>query len=168
MKFKLFNFLLFQTGWLICVLGAAHGRTTLALAIVSLLIMIHLTVTPDRIKDIRLFAYALIIGFVFDGLIQFNGLILYNDAGWSFPLTPLWILMLWILFAMTLNHSLSWLKGRIFVSSLFGALGGPLAYMAAEKLGAITIVATPQSIITLLVGWAIITPALVFLSKNND
>ena len=167
MKFKLFNFLLFQAGWLICVLGAAHGRTTLALAIVSLLIMIHLTVTPDRIKDIRLFAYALIIGFVFDGLIQFNGLILYNDTGWSFPLTPLWILMLWILFAMTLNHSLSWLKGRIFVSSLFGALGGPLAYMAAEKLGAITI-ATPQSIITLLVGWAIITPALVFLSKNND
>jgi len=167
MKFKLFNFLLFQAGWLICVLGAAHGRTTLALATVSLLIMIHLTVTPDRISDVRLFAYALIFGFVFDGLIQFNGLILYNDAGWSFPLTPLWILMLWILFAMTLNHSLSWLKGRIFVSSLFGALGGPLAYMAAEKLGAITI-ATPQSIITLLVGWAIITPALVFLSKNND
>jgi hypothetical protein len=167
MKFKLFNFLLFQAGWLICVLGAAHGRTTLALATVSLLIMIHLTVTPHRINDVRLFAYALIFGFVFDGLIQFNGLILYNDTGLSFPLTPLWILMLWILFAMTLNHSLSWLKGRIFVSSLFGALGGPLAYMAAEKLGAITI-ATPQSIITLLVGWAIITPALVFLSKNND
>ena len=167
MKFKLLNFLLFQVGWFICVLGAANDSTFLALALVTTLIIIHITITPHKIDDIKLFAYALIIGFVYDGFIQFYGLILYNSAGWQFPLPPLWILMLWVLFSMTLNHSLSWLKGRIIISSVFGFVGGPLAYIAAEKLGAITITSS-QTIFILALGWAIITPTLIFLSGKYD
>ena len=68
---------------------------------------------------------------------------------------------------MTLNHSLSWLKGRIIISSVFGFVGGPLAYIAAEKLGAITITSS-QTIFILALGWAIITPTLIFLSGKYD
>ena len=114
-----------------------------------------------------MFIYAAIAGFFFDGLIQYNNLILYNNPGWPYPLTPLWIIILWVMFAMTLNHSLSWLKGRVLLATLFGAIGGPLAYIAGEKLGAITISGS-QTLFVLSIGWAFITPLLVYLSEKND
>ena len=167
MKSKLINFLLFQLGWFTAILGAAYGRTSEAIIISIIIILIHLRIIKKYINDIRLFFYAAIIGFFFDGLIQYNGLILYNNPGWPYPLTPLWIIILWIMFAMTLNHSLSWLKGRGLVAALFGSIGGPLAYVAGEKLGAITITET-QSLLILSLGWAVFTPLLVYLSQKND
>ena len=73
--------------------------------------------------------------------------------------------MLWMFFAMTLNHSLAWLRQKIYISILFGALGGPLAYIAGEKLGAITILSS-NSIIILSIGWAFITPVLLIIANR--
>ena len=167
MKSKLINFLLFQVGWFTAILGAAYGKTTEALIVSTIIILIHLKIIPNRKDDIKLFTYAAIAGFFFDGLIQYNNLILYNNPGWPYPLTPLWIIILWVMFAMTLNHSLSWLKGRVLLATLFGAIGGPLAYIAGEKLGAITISGS-QTLFVLSIGWAFITPLLVYLSEKND
>jgi hypothetical protein len=52
------------------------------------------------------------------------------------------MLSLWLAFATTLNHSLRWLTCRPVAAALAGALGGPLAYLAGAKLGALTL-ATP-------------------------
>jgi hypothetical protein len=57
-------------------------------------------------------------------------------------------------------------KNRIILSVLFGAVGGPLAYLAGESLGAIT-VTNPQTIIILAAGWAIITPMLIRQSEKT-
>ena len=73
--------------------------------------------------------------------------------------------MLWMIFAITINHSLVWLKNRKTLTIFFGAIGGPLAYLAGEKLGAITIV-DPLSIVLLSLGWATITPLLIWISKK--
>jgi len=67
---------------------------------------------------------------------------------------------MWVIFAMTLNHSLKWMQGRLVLSVIFGLFGGPLAYIAGEKLGAIS-VASPIALYLLAAGWAIITPFLV-------
>ena len=73
--------------------------------------------------------------------------------------------MLWMIFAMTLNHSLAWLSQKIYISIFFGAIGGPLAYVAGEKLGAITLLSN-NSIITLSIGWALITPILIIIANK--
>jgi len=73
--------------------------------------------------------------------------------------------MLWMIFAMTLNHSLAWLSQKYYLSILFGAIGGPLAYIAGEKLGAITLLSS-NSIIMLCVGWALITPVLLIIANK--
>ena len=88
MKSKLINFLLFQIGWFTLILGAAFGKTTEALIVSTIIILIHLKIIPNRKDDIILFIYAAIAGFFFDGLIQYNNLILYNNPGWPYPLTP--------------------------------------------------------------------------------
>ncbi|MEK9778156.1 MAG: DUF2878 domain-containing protein, partial [Methylophilaceae bacterium] len=90
----------------------------------------------------------------------------YFNPGWPFPLTPLWIVVMWLLFAMTLNHSLSWLKRRYVLSFVFGALGGPLAYVAGEKLGAVEIT-SDLSLVILAISWAMITPLLMKYSDRT-
>jgi hypothetical protein len=39
--------------------------------------------------------------------------------------------------AATLRHSLGWLRGRWLVGAVLGAVGGPLAYLGGESLGAL-------------------------------
>ena len=52
------------------------------------------------------------------------------------------------------------MQGRLVLGVIFGLIGGPLAYIAGEKLGAISIV-SPIALYVLAAGWAIITPFLV-------
>ena len=54
-------------------------------------------------------------------------------------LAPAWILALWALFAIALREPLRWLHGRWPLAALLGALGGPLSYAGAERLGACTL-----------------------------
>ena len=51
---------------------------------------------------------------------------------------------------------------------LFGAIGGPLAYIGAARLGAVSLDALPLSYVALSVGWAIITPLLLKLTERLD
>jgi hypothetical protein len=53
------------------------------------------------------------------------------------------------------------------VAIIFGAVGGPLAYLGAAKLGAVTLAGT-SSYIALSIGWAIITPLLLNISTRFD
>ena len=92
-------------------------------------------------------------------------LVLYTNHGWSYSVTPLWIIVLWMGFAITLNSSLSWLKKKIKLSIVFGAIGGPLAYLAGEKLEAVTLMA-PVTLIVIAIGWSIITPLLIYISHK--
>lgn len=115
--------------------------------------------------DLKLIIIAGLIGLLFDGVLLNFDLIIYNDPGLPYPYTPIWIVMLWMIFAMTLNHSLAWLSQKYYLAILFGAIGGPLAYIAGEKLGAITLLST-NSIITLSIGWALITPILLVIANE--
>jgi Na+/glutamate symporter len=43
-------------------------------------------------------------------------------------LAPVWIMALWLGFALTLNHSLRSIYAKALPTFLFGLLGGPVAY----------------------------------------
>jgi hypothetical protein len=60
------------------------------------------------------------------------------------------------------------MQGKWLVAILFGAIGGPLAYMGAARLGAVTLNIYPQSYLALSIGWAILTPVLLMLAKRYD
>ena len=80
--------------------------------------------------------------------------------GWA----PFWMVSLWMAFATTLNHSLRWLTSRPWVATLSGAIGGPLAYLAGAKLGAMTL-ASPVSAMLLIAGlWAVAMGILSLLT----
>ena len=162
------NFVLFQIGWFACVLGAAKQLPWLGVIVVAVIVAWHLLQAKQAKPEIILLVLALVIGGMFDQLMLMNGLISYQAHGWSISLLPAWILALWAVFVTILNVSLRWMRGKWLVAILFGAIGGPLAYIGAEKLGAVTLNTVPMSYVALSVGWGILTPLLLKVSEKFD
>ena len=172
------NFVLFQIGWFACVLGAGKQLPWLGVIVVAVIVAWHLLQAKQAKPEIILLVLALLIGGMFDQLMLSSHLISYQAHGWnigqdSTSIVPAWILALWAVFATVLNVSLRWMKniksrGKWLVAILFGAVGGPLAYMGAQKLGAATLNSVPMSYIALSVGWGILTPLLLKISEKFD
>jgi hypothetical protein len=80
------------------------------------------------------------------------------------PFSPLWMVMLWVNLAMTLNDSMAWLRGRFVLAVIFGAIGGPLAYYSGAKLGAADVPAMAD-LVVIGIAWAIAFPALSWINE---
>jgi uncharacterized membrane protein YhaH (DUF805 family) len=87
--------------------------------------------------------------------------------GWALaPLSPFWLWMLWVLFALTLNTSLAFLKqAPLILSALAGLVFGPLTYIAGAQLGAASFDKTWPHVIMLGVTWMFALPALVRMAQ---
>jgi hypothetical protein len=129
------NYLLFQGGWVICVLGSAKGYPIMAAAFGLVPLILHLLLVADRRREGLLLAVALLMGIVVDGVHIHSGTLVF--AGSLHPaLPPPWILVLWLQFAMSLRYSLHWLRRNRPVGLLLGGIAGALAYWAGVRLGA--------------------------------
>ncbi|MBC7756569.1 MAG: DUF2878 domain-containing protein [Bdellovibrio sp.] len=162
------NFVLFQIGWFVCVLGAAKQMPWVGVIFMLCFLAWHLSQALRAKHELILVIITVIIGGIYDFMMTSNHLLTYQSPGWGAALPAAWILALWAEFAMILNVSLRWMKKRYVIALLFGAIGGPLAYIGAARLGAVSIDALPLSYVALSVGWAIVTPLLLFLSEKLD
>jgi len=172
------NFILYQIGWFACVIGAANQMPWLGVAVVFVVVIWHLIQADQPKRELALLLIVMVIGGTFDQILLNHQLISYESHGWmnsaqmNHPemnlIVPVWILALWAEFVTILNVSLRWMRDRWLIAVLFGAIGGPLAYMGAAKLGAVTLNMMPASYIALSVGWAILTPLILRLSAKFD
>jgi len=164
----LVNFVLFQLGWFACVLGAAHGMPWAGVAVALVIVAWHLARAPRPRPELTLLVIAAAIGFAWDSALVALGWIEYPN-GALFPGTaPVWIVAMWVVFATTLNVSLGWLKRSLPLALLFGAVGGPLAYVAGGKLGGLSFLQQTPALIALALGWALITPLLLRIADRCD
>lgn len=161
------NFILFQLAWFACILGAAKATPWLGVAVTAVILTWHFHKARQAKLEALLMLTTLTIGAIFDQTMLSSHLINYAHHGWSVSIVPVWILALWLGFATALNVSLRWMRSRQFTAVIFGAVGGPLAYLSAEKLGALTLQST-NTYIALSIGWAIITPLLLAISTKFD
>lgn len=164
----IFNLAASEAGWLACVSGAANGMPWIGPLVVLGLVAIHLRLSRRPGPEFRLIVSAVLIGLVADSLLVFSGLVSYSAGIWVEGLAPYWILAMWALFATTMNVSMKWLRGRQTLAALLGAIGGPLAYLAGEKLGAISLNQPVLALVALAVIWAIAMPLLVRLATRMD
>jgi hypothetical protein len=133
---KLWNFLFFQAGWFACVLGAAHQQVFWAVTGSLAYIAFHIWRAHSPKQEFSLLFKVLLYGIATDTLIMYLGLIDFRDA-WPSPLlSPIWMWALWLLVASTLNGSMSWLRGKLVLGSVLGAICGPLSYEAGVRMGA--------------------------------
>jgi len=168
MRWFLFNLVGFQAVWWACVLGAGSGTVWAGPVAAMIYAALHFSLTPNRQRDLRLLAMALVFGLLLDGALGASGLLSYAGAGDYPALAPGWILALWAAFALTLTHSMAWFINRPWAAAGFGLIGGPVAYAGASA--AAGAVAFPQgSVLALLavgLGWALALPLLYALDRR--
>lgn len=120
------NLLIFQIGWVICVVGGSLWAVFFTVPALAF----HSRFYPEGSKDALGIALMLIIRLCHDNLLAASGILVFNDSVFS----PLWLWCLWLLLGMTLKHSLAWVYSRPWVAAIGGAVSGPLAYVAGVAL----------------------------------
>jgi hypothetical protein len=164
---KTINVVLFQAAWFAAVLGAAGGLPWLGPLVIIPTLAVHLAMQDDRRGEVKLLLAAGVLGFIFDTAFVAGGVFTPLRHLLPRPFSPPWMVCLWLNFAATLNVSMAWLRGRYLLATLFGAIGGPLAYYSGAKLGATEALPSSTGMLLLAIGWGIMTPLLVWLARKT-
>jgi hypothetical protein len=158
------NFIAFQIGWFAAVLGAGHGMPWLGVAIVPMVLLLNLVLSADWRQELIVALAAAVMGFAVDTGLVAAGVFAPVPFLVPRPFSPLWMVMLWVNQATTLNSCMGWLRGRYLAGALFGAVGGPLAYLSGAKLGAASLPST-NGLVALGITWAVAFPALLAVAE---
>jgi hypothetical protein len=158
------NFIGFQVGWFACVLGAANDMELLGITIALAVVVLHLYLQVDRRKELWLILAAVLIGLLWESWVLGLNILRYPSHPDIFFWAPHWLIVMWALFATTINLSMGWLKGRWILAMLMGAVFGPLAFVGGEKLNAVVFLDQTLCIIVLSVGWGLLLPLLLWLA----
>ena len=156
---NLINAGLFQLGWFACVLGG----NSLWLLLAGGALLAHLLWISRSLAQVRLIAVVCVLGSTVDSLLLNAGVFAFKQPG---VLIPFWLVLLWALLAITLNHCLAWTAKPLWRAFLLGAIGGPLSYYAGQRLGAVQF---PMGLWPTLLGlsllWAGLFPLLSTCSR---
>lgn len=156
------NYALYQLGWFACVLGGASQRPWTGFVIAMILVGVHLALSAERSLEVRLVVLAAAVGTVVEMIQIAAGTYRFTSGTIVDALPPPWLLAMWAQFATTFRYSLRIVIARPIRAALFGAAGGPFAFLAGERLGAVTLLPPAiHGLLRLSVSWGI---ALVVFS----
>ena len=163
------NLLGYQAAWFAVAWSAGQGRAWIGMLVCALFIAWQWLASSTRSADVRALLVALACGLVIDGVAAISGLLAYASPQPSLG-APVWIVLLWAAFAMTLNHSMAWFAARPWVAAAFAAIGGPLAYLGAERgfdAVAFPVPAWP-TLAYLGIAWAFALPLLLRIGNTRS
>lgn len=81
MNAMLLNLSLFKAGWLAAVFAAAASLPILGTAVIGIAVAVHLRQSDKRRDEILLLALAAAIGFVWESLLVYAGIVEYGSNG---------------------------------------------------------------------------------------
>lgn len=165
---QLANVMVSQLAWFAAVLGVAHGRPLAGTLCVLAAIGWHLAVVARPGREARLVLLACLVGGVAETWVVAQGHVAYPSGQPFAQWPPYWMLALWGLFAIALNVTLRWLRGRPWLAAALGAVAGPMAFSAGVRLGGAQFLDPTAALITLALLWALAMPLLMWLSVRFD
>lgn len=126
------NAVMFQCCWFAAILGSTYSALiTLILALAIYFYSLHLI--GARIPYMALMVTGLsVVGYMGDTLIaRQTGLVYSNSLG---LFAPIWLLVLWIAFAATLELSMKWIFIKFWLTAVVGLFLVPVSYFAGIHL----------------------------------
>ncbi|MFL0810075.1 MAG: DUF2878 domain-containing protein [Agarilytica sp.] len=126
--FKLVNFIIFQSVW---CLGVFTGNTYVLVS--AALIAAHFFLSQERRTDLQALLIIAPIGITVDLFLSISQVFVFDIS-----IIPVWLLLLWFAFSLTIVHSLAWIRNLPMVAQVFlGAFGGTSSYYAGYRFGAV-------------------------------
>jgi hypothetical protein len=165
---QLANFVIFEAAWFACILGVAHGVPSWGTAAVVAAIAWHVAISARPATELALVGLLCTIGLVAESLVVAQGHVAYPAGQPVAWLAPYWMVALWGEFAIALNVTLRWLKGRPLLALVLGAVFGPLSFLGGVRLGGARFVDTRPALVTLACMWALLMPLVMALSDRFD
>lgn len=163
MKKKILNLAIFQAGWIVCVVGG----NLYALAYTAIALLIHHRYVLEKNSEWKLIAMVTLVGCLWDILMAHSGIVHYADAG--LPGIPVWLICLWVLFATTFMHSLSWLSRYLWIAAFLAAVLGPASYWIGSELSdAYFGTSILTSLVIMAAGWSTLFPAGIYLTHRYN
>ena len=147
--------ILFQIFWFVAVIGQNHWLWLLASLLVA-----HIALSPSWVTELKIMPLS-IFGIAIDTIFALMGIFQFSQF-------PVWLGMLWLMFAVSLGHSLKWLGNlELHWQALVGSLAGITSYLAGWKLEAVALPYGPvATAILLAIIWACLLPVLVKLDSS--
>ena len=171
-------FVIGQAGWFACVLTAAHGIAWVGMMLALVFMALHVLRVAGPREELKLLSTVMFMGWIWESVLVSAGLLAYPGGvpaavvGVA-PLglagvAPLWLPALWGMFAAQFNTTYRWLKTRIVAAALLGAVAGPLSFRSGAALGALRFAKPLPAAAALALGWAVLLPVIVLLSRRWD
>lgn len=158
-----------QLSWFACVLGAASNSPWIGPAAGAGTLAFNLLVLEKPLNVLKLAVVGALLGLAVETPLILTGLVSYSAPGPLANLPPLWLIALWVVFSTLPNTALAQLHGRVLLQAVLGLVGAPLAYLAGERLGAMSFIERPTlglAAIGLL--WAVAFPTLMAAAKRIE
>lgn len=153
---QLINYALYQAGWFACVLGASWRHPGVGLSLALVLIGVHVVLSSEWRVEVGLVLFATTVGAVVEVLQIATGTYHFTSGTLNDAWPPLWLLAMWAQFATTFRFSVRRVIARPLPAALFGAIGGPIAFIAGQRLGAVTLLPpVTHGLLRLSLTWAL-------------
>jgi hypothetical protein len=160
------NIVLMQGVWFACVLGGTLWGWIAA----TVFLLAYYWLFSVSIKEALCIVAIAAIGFSVDSCISMMKLMIYSDKNWlTFIPLPGWMAALWLSFATLFFHGLQWMRTRLLISAVLGAIGGSVTYYTGSVLQAVKLGIMPDDFfMTYGALWAIMTPLFVSIAASID
>ena len=157
--FNLINLVGFQAGWWLLILYQQQYWW-----VVAGFLILHIASVPSRLNEVLVIFSTALSGVLIDSVLALLGVYIFSDSGQFLPV-PYWLVLLWLVFAATVRHSLSYLRDKYWLAAALGAVGGPLSYLGGMKLGAVDFGYRPAAVLAILsIIWACLMPVIFLIS----
>jgi hypothetical protein len=153
-KSAVINYFGFSIVWICCASTPSLEMPLLAPITTLIFLFFHFSIIAyKRYQELQLIIFAIFLGIIVDSgfaifnIVQYNGAINQN-------LAPIWILCLWAGFASQVNYAMRYLRGKYLLIAFYGLLA-PLAYIAGEKINAVSIGTENINYAIIAITWSI-------------
>lgn len=155
----LVSVLLFKASWVLLVIWQNQ-----ALFAAVLLQLCSVLINPQQKRILTGVLPLALAGFLLEQVAVLYGVISLNNAS-----TLYWLGMLWFSFVLALTHGLGFLaRLPVWGQVVIGACLGPIAYVAANKLGAVGFgLPVYRSLLILSIGWAAFLPLALRMLRQD-
>ena len=158
--------LVFEVIWLVCVLNPSTPLVVVSTAanlVLHSLLFHGLSSTGWRsaLQSLIWVTLVMLAGIGMDAVFFKSGTFVANPLP---EVVPIWLACLWLNFALAVRFAFVFLHGRLWLSSLFGLIGGPVSYLIGAKIGGEVSLAEPLwfTMALLALAWSIFLPMMVF------